>query len=91
MAHAAESRLERTMDAYDTAQTSAASSLQARLAAYHAARIATLPTAAQAEQQARTGRAEPLLHLIRLWLDYQDAGEAYAMTMTWVRQCEETL
>lgn len=91
IAHAVESRVERTMETYDTAQNSAASPLQARLAAYHVARQAGSPKAAQAEQQARTGRDEPLLHLIRLWLDYQDAGESYATTMTWVRQCEETL
>lgn len=91
MALAAAQRVERTQQRYDTACIQATPDLMARLDAYHLARIAQSPKAALAEQQARRGRDDSLLALIRLWLDYQDAGEAYATTMAWVQKCEARL
>lgn len=91
MAHAVEGRVTRTMDAYHAALERSDRALQGRLEAYHTARKAGSPKASLIEQQARSGRTEPLLHLIRLWLDYQDAGDSYATTMAWVQQCEALL
>lgn len=91
MAHAAEGRVTRTMDAYHAALERSDLALQGRLEAYHTARKAGSSKASLIEQQARSGRTEPLLHLIRLWLDYQDAGDSYATTMAWVQQCEALL
>jgi hypothetical protein len=62
-----------------------------RMAAYHSARITGDPRAATVEAMARSGRADALLDLVRLWLDYQEAGERYAEIQVWAARCEEVL
>lgn len=88
---ASKRRVEATMAAYFAAVNAAPPALLGRLSNYQDARMVSNAKAAQAETQARSGRDEPLLNLIRLWLDYQDAGERYAEVQAWSVRCEAVL
>lgn len=102
---ATERRVEQTMDAVESLgvlpwladdcsivpNPHAAPEMAERLAAYHTARIANDPRAAQVEALARAGGENTFLALIRLWLNYQEAGERYAEIGAWVKRCEEAL
>jgi hypothetical protein len=105
MVLAAEQRIDTTLDACERAgafpwlnedgliavNPYAAPETAERLAAYHTARIAGDPKAQQVETLARQGGLNPLLSLVRLWLDYQEAGERYAEIRVWAARCEEVL
>jgi hypothetical protein len=87
-----ELRVEHTDGAWREAVASGSdTALQARYEAYEAARIAGDPRAATVETMARSGRPDPLLDLVRLWLDYQETGERYAEVQAWAARCEAVL
>jgi len=91
MRHAAENRVDRTRATFEQARVRAPEALHARFAAYTEARIAEHPNALLAETAARFGSSGPLSDRIRLWLDYQDAGEAYHESQQWAVQCAGAL
>jgi hypothetical protein len=86
-----EGRLERTLDAWEGALETASLKTQQRWAAFQEA-LEREPVRAQlAIAQARAGREDPLLSIVRLWLDYQDAGERYDFVRQWAQGLEEVL
>jgi hypothetical protein len=86
-----EARLERTLDAWNGALEAASLKTQQRWTEFQAA-LEREPVRAQlAIAQARAGREDPLLSIVRLWLDYQDAGERYEAARVWAQGLEEVL
>lgn len=83
--------VERTHDAWTAALDGAEPALQARWAAFYEAQEAEPERAQAAVAMARSGRADPLLDLLRLFLAYQDAGEQLALVNAWVDRCAEVL
>lgn len=101
-----ELRCEHALEAFECAFTAADTALQGRYHAYANAREqwehesrqsepdidpAIIARVQTTETMARAGRVDPLLSLVRLWLDYQDAGEALGETQQWAMQCEAVL
>ncbi len=87
----AEISVERTHDAWTAALDAADTDLQARWRAFYEAQAYDPEKAARAIAMARSGRADPFLDLLRLFLAYQDAGEQLAQVNTWVDRCAEVL
>lgn len=86
-----EMQLDRALDTWHDAITNAPEDLQIRFAAFQEGQAEAPAKARQIEEQARTGAQNPLLTLIRLWLDYQDAGERYSNIQQWALSCEAVL
>lgn len=86
-----EMRVEKTSDAWSAAKDAADTDLQTRWEIFQDA-LETNPLRAElAVKQARNGRKDPFLDLLRLWLDYQEAGEAYEQTRVWAQGLEGIL
>lgn len=87
----ADIRIERTMDTWLAALDAADDALKPRWQAFEAALTDEPAKAATAMKQARAGRADALLDIVRLYLDYQDAGEQLEQVERWADRCAEVL
>jgi len=91
MVLASERRAERAADAVDDATQALDPATRARYDAYNHATIAGDPKAEQVDAMARSGRDEPLLNYVRLWLEYIDADAAARDAHAWAASLEEVL
>lgn len=86
-----EIRVEQTHDTFEDALELAQAPVRERWRAFEAALETSPEKAALAIKQARSGRADELYSLLRIWLDCQDAGEIFDETRKWAKDLEEVL